>query len=297
MSKKEKTIIGQDGAVLELTKKKFNGKEFSFQAIIFIVSVILLILAFIPIFLMVILSLKSNVQIYGNFWSLPNPIEWGNYNTAVGMLLPNMINSIIVVAVATVLTVLLAANAGYVFAKLNFPGKNVLELVVLALMMVPGVLTLTPQYTLMQDLGLINSWFALWFPWISGGQVFGIMLCRTFMGNIPSEIFESVRIDGCGEFRALLTIAMPLSKPILATIAINQMIGYYNDFIWPLMVIETNSKQVMTVAIRVFQAATGTIDIGSMVAGFVIATLPLLLMFVCGSRLYIEGLTSGAVKG
>ena len=67
------------------------------------------------------------------------------------------------------------------------------------------------------------------------------------------------------------------------------MIGYYNDFIWPLMVIETNSKQVMTVAIRVFQAATGTIDIGSMVAGFVIATLPLLLMFVCGSRLYIEG--------
>ena len=83
----------------------------------------------------------------------------------------------------------------------------------------------------MQDLGLINSWFALWFPWISGGQVFGIMLCRTFMGNIPSEIFESVRIDGCGEFRALLTIAMPLSKPILATIAINQMIGYYLSLI------------------------------------------------------------------
>lgn len=127
--------------------------------------------------------------------------------------------------------------------------------------------------------------------------MFGIILCRTFMSAIPTEIFESARIDGCSELRAMFTIAIPLSKPILATLAINNMIGFYNDFIWPTMVIESNSKQVVMVAIRVFQAANQVMDVGAMVAGFVIATIPLLILFMCGSRLYIEGLTSGAVKG
>lgn len=133
---------------------------------------------------------------------------------------------------------------------------------IMALMMIPGCLTLTPQFTLIQDLGLKNSWFALWLPWVAGGQVFGIILCRTFMSAIPTEIFESARIDGCGELRALFTIAIPLSKPILATLAINNMIGFYNDFIWPTMVIESNSKQVIMVAVRVFQSATGTMNVG-----------------------------------
>ena len=110
-------------------------------------------------------------------------------------------------------------------------------------------------------------------------------------------MFESARIDGCNEVKSLFKMAIPLSKPILATIVVMKMIDYYNDFIWPLMAIESNSKQVITVAIRVFQSASGTVDIGSMVAGFVFATLPLLILFSGTSRLYMEGLTSGAVKG
>lgn len=278
-----------------LSKRKV--KETSFQSVIVLIAVILLILAFIPIILMFVLSLKSNVQIYGNFWSLPHPIQWSNYNKAIGMLIPNMLNTLIVVTIATALTVLLAANAGYVFAKLDFPGKNFLFLLILSLMMVPGVLTLTSQYSLMQTYKIYNSWFALILPWISGGQVFGIILCRTFMNGLPNEVFESARIDGCSEFKALFKMAIPLAKPILATVAIMKMMDYYNDFIWPLMVIESNSKQVITVAIRVFQAATGTIDLGSMIAGFVFATIPMLILFIFTSRLYIEGITSGAVKG
>lgn len=280
-----------------MAKKKVKVGELIFQIVIFLVAAVILFFAFVPIFLMIVLSLKSQVQIYGNFWSLPNPVEWSNYSMAFTSLFPNMINSLIVVVVGVVGAVLLAANSGYVFAKLNFPGKNVLFMFIMALMMIPGCLTLTPQFTLIQDLGLKNSWFALWLPWIAGGQVFGIILCRTFMSAIPTEIFESARIDGCGELRALFAIAIPLSKPILATLAINNMIGFYNDFIWPTMVIESNSKQVIMVAVRVFQSATGTMNVGAMVAGFVIATIPLLILFLCGSRLYIEGLTSGAVKG
>ena len=266
------------------------------QTLISTLAVILLVLSFIPMILMIILSLKSNVQIYGNFWSLPNPIHWENYTVATNMLIPNMINSTILVAAATFFTVLLASISGYVFSKLDFSGKNVLFMVVLSIMMAPSVLTLTPLYKLMQDLHLKNNWLSLLLPWVSGGQIFGIFLCKTFISIQPSALFESARIDGATEFQSYYKIALPLAKPILATLAIMSMMNYYNDFVWPLMVIDSNSKQVITVAIRVFQAATGNIDIGSMVAGFVFATIPLLILFLFGSRLYIEGVTSGAIK-
>jgi multiple sugar transport system permease protein len=268
-----------------------------FQISIAVIALFILFLAFIPIITMLFLSLKSTVQIYGDFFAFPNPIEWANYNKAISILIPNMINTLIVVAAGTLLTVTLCAMSGYVFARLTFPLKNFLYLAIIALMMVPGVLLLTPQFSLIQKYGIYNTWWSLILPWAAGGQIFGIMLCRTSMVMLPSEMFEAARIDGCGEFSALIRIALPLSKPILSTIVVMKMVDYYNDFIWPLLAIETNSKQVINVVIRVFQSMTGSVDIGSMVAGFVFATIPLFLLFIFTSRLYIEGITSGAVKG
>ncbi|NMB97671.1 MAG: carbohydrate ABC transporter permease [Clostridiaceae bacterium] len=276
--------------------KSVRKKTLLEQCILIVCSCILLLLAFVPIFLMLTLSLKSNVQIYGNFWSLPSPIHWENYHIAIDMLIPNMINTTLLVPIATFFTLLLSSMSGYVFARLEFPGKNFLFMAVLSLMMIPGVLTLTPSYKLMQDLNLYNTWWALLLPWVSGGQVFGILLCRTFISSHPAALFEAARIDGATEFKSYYMIAIPLSKPILATLTIMSMMNYYNDFIWPLMVIDSNYKQMITVAIRVFQSATGAVDIGSMVAGFVFATIPLLILFLFGSRLYIEGVTSGAIK-
>lgn len=106
---------------------------------------------------MLSMSLKSNVQIYGNFWSLPNPIHWENYRIAVNMLIPNMVNSTVLVPISTFFTLLLSSMSGYVFARLRFPGKNFLFMAVLCLMMVPGILTLTPLYKTMQDLKLYNT--------------------------------------------------------------------------------------------------------------------------------------------
>jgi ABC-type glycerol-3-phosphate transport system permease component len=202
-----------------------------------------------------------------------------------------------VVFIATAMTAVLSAVGGYVFAKLRFPGKNVLFMLILALMMVPGILTLTPLYNLIQTYHIYNTWWALILPWISGGQVFGILLCRTSMEELPTDLFESARIDGCSELRALVSIAVPLSKPILATVVVMKMIDYYNDFIWPLIAIESNKKQIITVMIRILQSNGNATDIGSMAAGFVFATIPLFILFIFTSRLYMEGLTSGALKG
>ena len=123
------------------------------------------------------------------------------------------------------------------------------------------------------------------------------MLTRNYMEGLPNELFESARLDGCSEMGAMFRIALPLSKPILATVVVMKMIEYYNDFIWPLMVLQSNTKQVITVAIRTFQSSLTGTDTGAMVAGFVFATIPLLILFLFTSRLYMEGLTAGAVKG
>ncbi len=277
-------------------RRRRRLKDFSFQSLMTMIAVIFVLLAFIPIFLMLFLSLKNQAQFYGNLWAIPNPPQWSNYGQAWTQMFRNMVNSVVTVAVGTALIVALSAMSGYVFARLHFPMKNFLFMLMLALMMVPGVLTLTPSFKLIQRIGLKNTWWALWFPWASGGQVMGMYLCRTFIAGQPAAVFESARIDGATEFKAFYLIAVPLAKPILATLVVMNMISLYGDFIWPLLVIDSNSKQVISVAIQTYSSSQGTSNYGAMIAGFAIATVPLLLMFMFSSRLYIEGITSGAVK-
>ena len=277
-------------------KRRWKTRTISFQTLITVIAIIFVLLAFIPIFLMLFLSLKSPSQFYSNLWAIPNPPQWSNYNAAYLQLFQNMVNSVITVTVGTLLIVVLSAMSGYVFARLDFPLKNFLFMMMLALMMVPGVLTLTPSFKLIQRLGLKNTWWALWLPWASGGQIMGMYLCRTFISAQPAALFESARIDGAREFQAFYKVAVPLAKPILATLVVMNMISLYGDFIWPLLVIDSNSKQVISVAVQTYSSSTGTTDYGAMIAGFVMATVPLLIMFTFSSRLYIEGITSGAVK-
>lgn len=277
-------------------KRRWKTRTISFQTLITVIAIIFVLLAFIPIFLMLFLSLKSPSQFYSNLWDIPNPPQWSNYNAAYLQLFQNMVNSVVTVTVGTLLIVVLSAMSGYVFARLDFPLKNFLFMMMLALMMVPGVLTLTPSFKLIQRLGLKNTWWALWLPWASGGQIMGMYLCRTFISAQPAALFESARIDGAREFQAFYKIAVPLAKPILATLVVMNMISLYGDFIWPLLVIDSNSKQVISVAVQTYSSSTGTTDYGAMIAGFVMATVPLLIMFTFSSRLYIEGITSGAVK-
>ncbi len=277
-------------------KRRWKTRTISFQTLITVIAIIFVLLAFIPIFLMLFLSLKSPSQFYSNLWAIPNPPQWSNYNAAYLQLFQNMVNSVVTVTVGTLLIVVLSAMSGYVFARLDFPLKNFLFMMMLALMMIPGVLTLTPSFKLIQRLGLKNTWWALWLPWASGGQIMGMYLCRTFISAQPAALFESARIDGAREFQAFYKIAVPLAKPILATLVVMNMISLYGDFIWPLLVIDSNSKQVISVAVQTYSSSTGTTDYGAMIAGFVMATVPLLIMFTFSSRLYIEGITSGAVK-
>ncbi len=267
--------------------------QISFLAIL----AILLLLIFIPIVLMLFLSLKDNGQIYGRFWSFPSPARWSNYVDGWRAMRHYITNSLIFSVTSVVGVVFLSSLSGYVFARHNFPGKELIYLLILALLMVPGVLTLIPAFVLVRQLGLINTPWVLILPWTAGGQVFGILLCRGFFATLPQELFDAGRIDGASEFSLYTRIALPLSWPILITLAIMHLVSTYNDFIWPLLTISDPGLQVATVGLTQFTSQYGITDWGPRMAAYAVATIPLLVLLTFGMRYYVQGLTSGAVKG
>lgn len=266
------------------------------QLIIWILLFILLFLVFVPIIMMIVMSFKDNAQIYGNFWALPSPWRWENYGKGFYAIINYVKNSIIACTLSLIGVLILSSLAGYVFARRWFPGKEVIFYGIISLMMIPGILTLIPAYVLVYQLKLVNTRWVLVLPWISGGQVFGILLCRSFFSTLPQELFDSAQIDGANEFQLYSKIAVPLSYPIMVTLAIMNFTGNYNDFLWPLLTISNTKLQVVTVGLRTFTSEYGITDMGPQLAAYIIASIPLIIIFLFGMRYYIQGIIAGALK-
>jgi ABC-type glycerol-3-phosphate transport system permease component len=266
------------------------------QGTILATLLVILLLTLIPIILMLFLGMKDNGQIYGRFWALPNPVRWQNFPAGYEAMAGYIRNSLFDSLTSVIGVGFLASLSGYVFARHRFPFKEPIYLAVLALLMIPGILTLIPAFVLVKQLGLTNTPWALILPWTAGGQVFGILLCRTFFANLPQELFDSGKIDGANEFQLYGLIAVPLSWPIIVTVAIMHLVATYNDFIWPLLTISSTKVQVVSVGLTQFTSQFGITDFGPQMAAYTIATIPLVVLFIFGMRYYIRGITSGAVK-
>ena len=271
-------------------------REASNQVLMLTVLLSLLFLTLVPIGLMIVMSLKDNGQIYGRFWALPDPVRWKNYETGVDAMSNYIKNSLMYSSASVLGVVVLSSLSGYVFARHRFPFKDIIYLVILSLLMIPGVLTLIPLFVLVKNLGLINTPWAVILPWTAGGQVLGILLSRTFFATLPQELFESAKLDGASELQLYYLIAVPLSWPIIVTIAIMHLVGTYNDFIWPLLTIHDSNSQVVSVGLTEFTSQFGVVDWGPRMAAYTVATIPLIVLFMVGMRFYIRGLTSGAIK-
>ena len=148
---------------------------------------------------------------------------------------------------------------------------------------------------IVKGLGLLNTRWVLILPWTAIHQVLGIFLMRTYLEGLPGDLFESARIDGCGDFRTYWHIVLPLSKPILATLAVMKLVDIWNDLIWPSVTITDYTKQVLSVGIWALTTEFSG-QYGPMFAGYVFGSLPLILVFMFGSKYYVEGLLSGALK-
>jgi ABC-type glycerol-3-phosphate transport system permease component len=248
-----------------------------------------------PLAFMVITSLKDLAEYNEQVWLPVWPLHLENYTAAWTAIAPYMLNSVIVTGASAAGVVVLSCFAAYAFARFDFPGREICYYLVIFLLMIPAVLTLVPSFLLVKGLGIMNTRWALILPYVAGGQVLAIFIMRAFFAGLPEELFEAARIDGAGEFGAFWRIAIPLTRPILVTIAIIQVLSTWNDYVWPFLVVQDDSLKTLVVGLVLFQTRFYTYW-GPLMAGYTLASIPLLLLFFVGMRYFIEGLTSGALR-
>jgi ABC-type glycerol-3-phosphate transport system permease component len=258
--------------------------------------IILVILTFYPVILMILFSFKDNTQFYTQRFTLTLPIHLENFvrafKSGIGKY---MINSVIYAGVSVVLALIPASLSAYAFARMKFVGKEALFYLIIGLLMIPGILTLVPSFVLILNLGMLSTRWAMWLPYAAGNQAFSIFVLRTFFASLPEELFESARIDGASEITCLRRITMPLSTSIMGTLALLQVYGIWNDLVWPLTVNTKDELRPVMTGILHFVGLFST-DYGPLYAGYVIASVPLIILFAFTSKLFIRGLTSGAIK-
>lgn len=263
---------------------------------------VLLLATLYPVLAMLALSFKNPLQWLNDRWTLTFPLRVQNYEVAWQLIAPYLLNTMLVGVVGCLLMLLLASLSAFVFARLRFPGREGLYVLIIALLMIPGILSLVPSFMLYNSLGLLNTYWAHILPIVSGGSVFGIFLLRTFFASIPEELFEAARIDGATTLQLYTRICLPLSYPILGTLAVINLIGTWNSFVWPSVAVQNDKLQVLSVGLlRLTDSLTtatsgGDAAYGPLFAGYVIASLPLFLIFVFASRYYVEGLLSSGMK-
>jgi len=203
-------------------------------------------------------------------------------------------NSMLLAVAATALSLVFSGMAGYAFAKLRFRGRDRLFRLMLGALVIPGQVAMVPLFLLLKEMGLVNSYGGIIVPALA--SIFGIFLVRQYALSIPDDLLEAARIDGASEWRIFVEVVVPLLKPIIVTLAVFTMLGTWNDFMWPLIVLSDQNLYTLPVAIASL-SREHVQDNELMMAGAVLTTLPVLVVFLALQRYYMQGLMLGAVKG
>jgi multiple sugar transport system permease protein len=203
-------------------------------------------------------------------------------------------NSVLLAVAATALSLVFNVMAGYAFAKLRFRGRERLFRLMLGALVIPGQVAMVPLFLLLKHMGLVNSYGGVIVPALA--SIFGVFLVRQYALSIPDELLEAARIDGASEAKIFVAIVVPLLSPIIVTLAVFTLLGTWNDFMWPLIVLSDQDLYTLPVALASL-SREHVQDNELMMAGSVVTTLPVLVVFLALSRYYMQGLMLGAVKG
>ena len=292
-----------DRAERSLAGKRRRPTHRLSRLVVYALLIVTSILMLGPFYWMLATSFKPAADVFASPPKLiPNPWTFENYRFVLDNLpfTRYFFNSVVVTGSIVGLNVVLGTAAAYAFAKLRFPGRNVLFFLLLVTLMVPFQVNMIPLFRMMVLLHDVNphlgvdSYSALILPGMI--QVFGVFLMRQFLQSIPDEVLESARVDGASEFRILRSIVFPVAAPGMATLAIFTFLGAWNDFLWPLIVISDDAHKTLPLGLAALQARN-TINWGNTMAGTALTAAPLILVFLVLQRRFIEGLAAGAVKG
>ncbi|AGZ42606.1 carbohydrate ABC transporter permease [Actinoplanes friuliensis] len=274
-----------------------RSKDGVAKIILYAVLVLGLLVVVGPFLWMVLSSFKPEADIRSvppTWW--PETFTLGNYRDLFARLdFPQyFFNSALVAALVTAGNLLFCSMLGYALAKLSFPGRKTLFLLVLGMLMVPGMATFVPQFVLVSNLGMANSYAGLILPFLAGP--FGVFLMRQFLQSIPDDLIEAARVDGAGEWRIFFRIVLPLCKPALATLGILTFLSSWNNFLWPLVVATTEDKYTLPVALALYSVGQNQTFYGLLLAGAVVVVVPVLIVFLVLQRHFLRGIATTGLK-
>lgn len=285
-----------------------------------IVVTILLILGavvmMLPILWMLSTSFKTRTDVFSvpPVW-IPSPLHWENYPTAwdvsgmyssedwsfLGLQFHGVtfttytLNTLTISVLATLGTTLTSSLVAFAFARLRFPGRGPLFLLCLATMMVPPQVTMIPTFILFKSLGWYDTFYPLIVPAFLGGGAYNIFLMRQFFMSIPYEMDEAAKIDGCSNFGVFWRILLPLCKPALTTVAVFSFVYNWNDYLNPLIYLDTNSKKTLALGLKNFVSLYGQ-DYHLLMAASLLISIPIAVMFLAGQRYFIQGIATTGLK-
>ncbi len=266
---------------------------------IYIILVVVALIFLLPMFWMLSTSLKPKSQWFAR------EIQWipetfttasyqrllNNQSTPIGLW---FINSLIVGTIATTLILIIDSLAAYAYARMEFRGRKPLFALLLATLFLPGLMFLIPNFVTIARLGFLNSFTGVILPGLAG--VFGVFFLRQFFEGIPRDLEEAAQIDGASQVQTFFRIALPLAKPAIATLAIITFLASWNDFLWPLLILKDRELQTLPPGLRTLQGAY-TSEYGQMMAGAVIAAVPVLVIYVTLQRFIVQSVATTGLAG
>jgi len=281
------------------------------SVLFYFVAIVVSLAMFLPFFWSVLTSLKPDNEIFANplKW-FPSRLTWEHYRSAFSTV-PFFLyfrNSFFLAVMGVIANLFFGSLGGYAFAKLKFRLSKPIFRVLLAAMMIPGVVTMIPSYYVLTHLplvggndllgqgghGLLNSFWAVILPGAAG--TFAVFFMRQFFLTLPSDMMEMARIEGAGEFRIFSRIYLPLTKPALATLGIFTFQAGWNSFLWPMIVLNDPEKHTIQMGLQAFSYNYQT-DYGPMMAGALVAIVPILILFIFLQRYFVQGIAFSGVKG
>lgn len=288
-------VLDQSGQV-EINYERVKRMTLSFFTHAFLILVSLTCLF--PLWWAFSSSLKTQQTVFTDLSMFPKDPQWQNYYYAwvkadFGLY---FLNSLVYTAIVVVGVIMISSMAAYAFSRLQFPGKNVLFLILISTMMIPLPGSIIALYVLLNKLHLINTPLGYILPQINGGLALGIFLLKTFLDDLPKELEDSARIDGCGRFRVYWYIALPLARPAIAVLAIFNILAVWNEYLLANLILSDKKLMPLQRGLMMFQGAHIT-EYPLLMAGIIITVLPVLVVYLMLQKHIIKGITAGAVKG
>ena len=257
---------------------------------------VILGLTLFPFYLLVVNSVKWNNEVILSPWGLASEWHLENYIKSFEQVIQPMLNTMLVTVCVVLLVLIVSTLAAYAFVRFQFKGSWFCYLLIMAMLMIPGFVLLIPQFIQINRLGMFNTFAGLIFSPAAALSATGTFLLRTSMEELSKSLFEAADMEGARELQILRCIVLPLTKPTIATVIIMTGLATWNNYLWPL--VSTTGENTIQISVALTKLIRSTVEgDGVLFSGYVIASLPLIILFGFASKSFVSGLTQGAVKG